>query len=94
MGASESCVAAAAAVVVVVVGVVEVVVVVRDVFGLVRGCCNRQMSVTVTRKGGGDEGETAKLQIMTMAFVVFRCPFPLQGYVCSYVVSPSKKDHD
>ena len=92
MGASESCVAAAAAVVVVVVVVVEVVVVVRDVFGLVRGCCNRQMSDTVTRKG--DEGETAKLQIMTMAFVVFRCPFPLQGYVCSYVVSPSKKDHD
>ena len=82
--------------VVVVVVVVEVVVVVRDVFGLVRGCCNRQMSDTVTRKGGGggDEGETAKLQIMTMAFVVFRCPFPLQGYVCSYVVSPSKKDHD
>ena len=53
MGASESCVAAAAAVVVVVVVVVEVVVVVRDVFGLVRGCCNRQMSDTVTRKGGG-----------------------------------------
>ena len=51
LGASESCVAAAAAVVVVV--VVEVVVVVRDVFGLVRGCCNRQMSDTVTRKGGG-----------------------------------------
>ena len=44
--------------------------------------------------GGEDEGETAKLQIMTMAFVVFRCPFPLQGYVCSYGVSPSKKDHD
>ena len=59
MGASESCVAAAAAAVVVVVVVVvvevevEVVVVVRDVFGLVRGCCNRQMSDTVTRKGGG-----------------------------------------
>ena len=63
LGASESCVAAAAAVVGEV--VVEVVVVVRDVFGLVRGCCNRQMSDTVTRKGGGgDEGETAKLQIM------------------------------